>query len=128
MSRNKKQAYKTEVNKTDLMDYLVHTEGLTSYKAEALIKRVIEFITLNISSFNKIRLSGLGTLAPNYIKGRKTYIHFIGQEKEIDARLRVSFKLEENLKQLLQDRVSKYEQMFDLVISEATQTNEEEEN
>lgn len=115
MAANQPQQYKKEVTKSDLVEYLVHTEGLTKYKAASIVNRIVEFIVLNLVSFNKVRISGLGSITPNYIKSRIAYIHFIGAKKKIDARLRVIFKLEDTVKRLLQTKVLKFQQMFGIV-------------
>lgn len=110
--------YKKEVTKSDLIDYLVHTEGLTKYKAAAIVNKVLEFIVFNLGSFNKVRISGLGSLTPNYIKSRVAYIHFIKAKKRIEPRLRVVFKLEDTVKKLLQSKITKFQQMFGIVEEE----------
>lgn len=114
-SKTQKNYYKKEVTKSDLVDYLVHTEGLSKYKAASIVNRIIEFVVLNLASFNKVRLSGLGSLTPNYIKSRIVFTPFNKKKKHIEPRLRAIFKLEDTVKRLLQTKLQKFQNMFNIV-------------
>lgn len=114
----KEKHFKKEVAKADLIEYLTHTEGLTKYKAASLVNKIIEFITINIGSFNKVKISGLGSFKPHYIKPRLAYIPHSKEKKLLDPKLRVVFKSEQPLSGLLQSQITKFQQMFDVEVSD----------
>lgn len=114
-NKTQKNYYKKEVTKSDLIEYLVHTEGLSKYKAASIVNRTIEFVVLNLASFNKVRLSGLGSLTPNYIKSRIVFTPFNKEKKTIEPRLRALFKLEDTVKRLMQTKLKKFQDMFSIL-------------
>jgi nucleoid DNA-binding protein len=112
--RSKEKHFKKEITKVDLVEYLVHTEGLSRYKANNVVNKIIEYVVINLGSFNKVKISGLGSFSPNYVKSRLAYIPFSKEKKVLDPKLRVFFKPERLLKSLLQEQITKFEEIFDV--------------
>lgn len=88
--------------KSDLVSYLQHSEGLSGNKAKAVIKRIIQWILINLSQGNKVSLKGFGSFYSTYVAGRITKHPVSKDPVEISERARLVFKPEKNAKRVIQ--------------------------
>lgn len=128
----KKKTYREEITKDDLIDFLAHTEGMTPHKAGVMVSRIIEFLVIQIGSLNKIKISGLGSLSPSYVKARRTYIPKGNEKRWIPAKVKLVLKLEPPIRELLDNQASRYRKIFKIkdenaeLVGEIITTDEEE--
>lgn len=99
---NSKTRKYLEVHKTDLIHYIQHTVGLSENKSKIIIKKVFEWITLNLALNHKVSIKEFGIFYNTYVK-RKNCNHPTTQEEiTISETARVVFKPEKSLKTKVQ--------------------------
>lgn len=109
-----KKYYIDEITKDNLIEYLVHTEGLSTHRASIIIQRIIDFLVINIISLNKIKISGLGTLIFKFVKERVAFIPKHKEKRTLPAKVQTSFTLEAPIATLLNKQTDRFVKIFNI--------------
>lgn len=113
-SKYKRKYYRRETTKDDLIEYLAHTEGLTKHRAGVILGRIVEYLVIHLGSLDKIKISGLGSLMPNYVKARRTYIPKGKEKRWIRPKLKISLALEPPIRKILDDQADRFRKLFNI--------------